>query len=197
MKVDGSGLHAFAIGICIWSAMRLSKNGLPPKQQRFRRPGDPLPFHTTDPTDNYSIYSVRLEQLVDLCLKPDAKERPSLETLDRVVTRRIKDLKTIKPNVDGILEEGLPLADRVPAEEDFFRIGANYLNAQRQYLRSGGVPDSDDDDDDGFISDSSGYQDESEDSDNLERNDDYQSSSDSHGGSSGDSVVSELNQDYD
>ena len=187
IKVDGSGLHAFAIGICIWSAMRLSKNGLPLEQQTFRKPGDPLPFHTTNPTDISSIYSVRLEQLVHLCLKPDAKDRPSLKALDRAVTVRIKDLKTIKPNVDRILEEGLPLADRVLAEEDFFRIGANYLKAQRQNLRSRGVPDSDDDNDD-YVSDSSGYQDESEDTDNLERNNDYQSSSDSDG---------DGNSDYD
>lgn len=138
--IDGSKLHTFAIGICIWSAMRLSETGLPDEEQAYEDPFV-LPYEKTSPMDDHSIYSTRLEHLVKDCLHHDPGERPSLRALKRFVTEGIMFLKQIKPDVDTRSEDELPKVDRVPIPTDHLPLGGNYSAIQNRKKNDKNSPD--------------------------------------------------------
>ena len=77
-----------------------------------------------EPTDDpRSTYSARLEIFVRHCLTADTDRRTSLAHLSQGVDRGIQALKKFKPNIDNILEDGLPVWDRLLLPEDRYPIG--------------------------------------------------------------------------
>ena len=110
--VSGSKLHVCAIGICVWSMMRL-RNGLPVEFYD----GDTI--HSIDDT---STYSSRLEELVADCLEPTPQLRMSLDQLVTKILAGKKAFRRMKPQIDTIIEDSLPIADRIPVPEDEFAV---------------------------------------------------------------------------
>ncbi|KAF2794143.1 kinase-like protein [Melanomma pulvis-pyrius CBS 109.77] len=136
-----TGLHVFAVGLVIWSTMRLRPMGL--MTEKFDQPGrdqsgqgphlgqGPYPgqpdmqFWPDRIENDLTVedprhYSTRLEGLVQACLRLPVIERPPLAEVGETIDKALVDWGKRIPGLAGLMFDELPKYMRVNCSPDLY-----------------------------------------------------------------------------